>query len=128
MKLYTVETTLTFGKYNGKSIRDILVIQPSYLDWCIINLEHFYLDDDVIESMEATNKFKISSQAQGILSKKKQNWLTQNNDSDYNYNRDADYYKSNSDRDNFYALTDGQYGNYEDWGGNWDNLRDSMGY
>ena len=40
----------------------------------------------------------------------------------YHYsNRDAD-------RDTFDALTDGQYGDYDDFGGDMDSLRDAMGY
>jgi hypothetical protein len=45
---------------------------------------------------------------------------------DYDYRDDHDY-----NRDTFYALTDGQYGDYDDWregGGDFDSLRDGMGY
>lgn len=50
------------------------------------------------------------------------------NDDDNNYeDRDNHDY----DRDTFDALTDGQYGAYDDWrdgGGDFDSLRDGMGY
>lgn len=42
---------------------------------------------------------------------------------------DRDYH--DYDRDTFYALTDGQYGDYDDWrdgGGDFDSLRDGLGY
>ncbi len=45
---------------------------------------------------------------------------------DYDDRDDHDY-----ERDNFDALTDGQYGDYDDWrdgGGDFDSLRDGMGY
>ena len=47
-------------------------------------------------------------------------------DSYYEYRDNHDYNK-----DNFDALTDGQYGDYDDWrdgGGDFDSLRDGMGY
>ena len=36
-----------------------------------------------------------------------------------------------NERDTFYALTDGMYGDYDEWkenGGDMDNLMDSLGY
>ena len=130
MKFYSIDTILTFGKYDGKSINEVLVIQPSYLDWCIINLEHFYFEDEVIGEMESTNRFTLTSQAKDVLVEKYQNWVAKNNslqDTD-NWDDDCYDYGSDSDRNNFDALTDGQCGDYEDWDGDWDNLRDSMGY
>lgn len=50
-------------------------------------------------------------------------------DDNENHNEVNDYY--DYERDAFYALTDGQYGDYEDWqenDGNWDNLRDELGH
>ena len=54
------------------------------------------------------------------------------------YNEDYDYecyYGDNDDndyeRDTFYALTDGMYGDYDEWrenGGNIDSLMDGLGY
>lgn len=55
------------------------------------------------------------------------------------YDEDSDdaycehYYDEDDDneRDTFYALTDGMYGDYDEWkenGGDMDNLMDSLGY
>jgi hypothetical protein len=35
MKFYDLDTEFTFGKYRGSTIRQILVLQPSYIDWCV---------------------------------------------------------------------------------------------
>ena len=38
---------------------------------------------------------------------------------------------NDNERDTFYALTDGMYGDYDEWkenGGDMDNLMDSLGY
>ena len=51
------------------------------------------------------------------------------------YNEDyyEDYcgYDDDNERDTFYALTDGMYGDYDEWrtnGGNIDSLMDGLGY
>lgn len=57
---------------------------------------------------------------------------------DYDYDDGCDYnpyddYEDDYDyeRDTFYALTDGQYGDYDEWrenGGDIDSLMDALGY
>ena len=50
-------------------------------------------------------------------------------DDDY-YGDWNDYYRD-LERDTFYALTDGQYGDYDEWredGGDMDSLMDGLGY
>lgn len=45
------------------------------------------------------------------------------------YNDEDD--DNDNERDTFYALTDGMYGDYDEWkenGGDMDNLMDSLGY
>ena len=57
-----------------------------------------------------------------------------NYDDDYDYDyEDYGGYEDDNDyeRDTFYALTDGMYGDYEDFrenGGDIDSLMDSLGY
>lgn len=133
MKFYSLETTFTFGKYKGKNVEEVLAIQPSYLNWCAINLEYFYVSEEVMDEIKAvTPNFTFSDEAIKILDKKYCKWRDENRANDYedNYqNNNYDYKDNNySGRDTFDALTDGQYGDYDDWGGDWDNLRDSMGY
>jgi hypothetical protein len=41
MKFYSLETKFTFGNYQGKTTGEVIAHKLSYLDWCIINLEHF---------------------------------------------------------------------------------------
>lgn len=51
---------------------------------------------------------------------------------DENYDYEPDYCDDNDwERETFYALTDGMYGDYEDFceaGGDIDSLMDSLGY
>lgn len=51
MKFYDLETVFTFGKFKGKTLREVFEIQPSYVEWCCINLDHFYIDIGKLESL-----------------------------------------------------------------------------
>ncbi len=53
MKYYNLETVFSFGKYNGISLTQVLQIDPTYLNWCLSNLDHFYIAEEdqlIIES------------------------------------------------------------------------------
>lgn len=75
MKFYDIDTEFTFGKYVGKTMKEILEIQPAYLDWCAINLDHFYISEDVIEEIKASySGFKISEEGVCKLNEKYEQW------------------------------------------------------
>jgi hypothetical protein len=48
MKKYYSDTKLTFGKYEGKVIEEILHSDPEYIEWCMINLDHFHIDHNLV--------------------------------------------------------------------------------
>ena len=68
MKEYTLETELTFGKHSGINVKQIIEGMPDYINWAILNLDHFYLDEEsmiflqekypVIETTISTNQEK----------------------------------------------------------------------
>jgi len=97
MKFYDIDTEFTFGKYEGKTVREILELQPKYLDWCAINLDHFYISDEVIEEIKTIiSDFKISEEGEKKLSEKYENWESEqenyNDDySDYDYRERPTY-------------------------------------
>jgi hypothetical protein len=73
MKFYNLDTEFTFGKFKGKTVREVLDIQHSYIDWCAINLDHFFISDEVIKEIKSiVPNFSISEEAQNKLSEK---WL-----------------------------------------------------
>jgi len=134
MKFYDLNTVLNFGKFEGKTIQEVAGIQPSYLDWCAINLEHFYIDDEEVEALkEAYPSFSFSEEAKAKLAEKYEAW--ENEQEDYpDYDSPDDYDRpdyQDYERDTFDALTDGQYGSYDDWredGGDIDSLMDGLGF
>ena len=63
MKEYTQNSLLKFGKYNGSILEDIAKTDPNYINWCIINLDHFYLSEEAIEELRANSGLVISEEA-----------------------------------------------------------------
>jgi hypothetical protein len=139
MKFYDIDTVFNFGKYAGKSVREVLEIQPSYIDWCIINLDHFYImpeDIDYIKSIKPD--FTLSADGLSALADKYNEWDKiqiylicypngkKPDNARYKYKkRDYDYNDSYNDFDwkaeTFEALTDGMCGDYyDDYGGDSD--------
>lgn len=81
MKFYEFDTTFTFGKYKGKTIGEILEIEPAYLDWCAINLDHFYIPRDVTDIIDVFySEVKISEEGMNKLNEKYKQWRV---DQDY---------------------------------------------
>lgn len=76
MKFYRFGTTLTFGKFKGKRLREIVKIEPKYIDWCVINLAHFYISEEEITRLQKENpNFSFTQEAKKALISKKNNIL-----------------------------------------------------
>lgn len=105
MKFYNLDSQFTFGKYEGKTIRQIVDLQPFYIDWCATNLEHFYISEDVIDEIKKIKPdFILSAEGQQKLDEKYANWeCEQESYQDYD-----DYDDRNAD----YNQTD--WSNYDD--------------
>jgi hypothetical protein len=70
---YGVDSTLWFGKYTGFSIREIALRNDSnYLQWCLININGFYLPEETIEYLKTIDlTFDIKDELQEALKGKK---------------------------------------------------------
>ena len=143
MKLYDLHTTFTFGQYQGKSLQDVILnVGWNYIEWCILNLDHFALSEEVFNTYTVfvvgdhtvieTHEAKIQEfmkeedveepeQEHGILLKSH----------DVKFIKRFTNHKRDYERDTFDALTDGTCGDYEDFessGMGFDTLRDSLGF
>jgi hypothetical protein len=100
MKFYDLETEFTFGKFEGKTVRQIIDLQLSYLDWCAINLDHFYISETVIEDIKKIkHDFSISEEGQQKLNAKYATWENEQEiDNDYD---DRDDYDDQTDWSNY---------------------------
>lgn len=45
MKHYDKNTKLDFGMYDGYELGIVYVLDPFYINWCIINIEWFHIPD-----------------------------------------------------------------------------------
>lgn len=91
MKFYTLDTEFTFGKYEGKTVKEVLEIQATYLDWCAINLDHFYISDETItEIKEIKADFTISEEGKQKLADKFSIWENEQQQDDYDDYDDYD--------------------------------------
>ncbi len=72
MKTYLPHFTLSFGKHQGKTIEEITLEDPKYIVWCIVNLNHFMIDQSTVEELKKINpSFNISEEAEEKLASKK---------------------------------------------------------
>lgn len=83
MKFYTLDTALTFGKYEGLTLDLVIAGEPRYINWCIINLDHFYISEEDLDLIcQRYPNFKLSQQAQEVLEGKYESLLAQDIDED----------------------------------------------
>jgi hypothetical protein len=84
MKFYTLDTEFPFGKYEGKTVKEILELQPSYLDWCAINLDHFYISDEIIAEIKIIKPdFTITEEGKQKLADKYSTWEDEQQEDNY---------------------------------------------
>ena len=76
MKVYDIDTKMTFGKHITLTLREVLDIEPSYICWCIEHLDHFLILKEDLQSMK--NEFPMLtlalSQDEILASKEEKYW------------------------------------------------------
>jgi len=108
MKTYNLDTTITFGKHYGKTIEAIIVSFPSYIQWCIMNLDHFLLSENAWNKLLNHQIFKLSEHtADAQIKKQRQYSLSREIEPDEQYN-------NNSVLDD-YDNSGEEYGWYNGW-------------
>ena len=79
IKMYDLNTQIKFGRFSGKTITEIIEIEPTYIEWCIKHLDHFLISVEVLNSItEKYSTFKFSSELDEIIDSKKESWQMQN--------------------------------------------------
>lgn len=61
LKTYYWDDRLNFGKYEGKTIEDILEFDSEYLLWCVFNLHHFSLYTSILLISTFKNNMLLES-------------------------------------------------------------------
>lgn len=72
IKLYDLHSVLDFGKYQGKTIEEILKIDNLYIDECFQSEEWFCITEAVFESLEIVKHLRKSAK---LTSKKQVDYL-----------------------------------------------------
>lgn len=52
MKFYDSESEFTFGKYEGKTIKEVFEKDPKYIDFCYNNIDEFYVSPEVMKELK----------------------------------------------------------------------------
>lgn len=117
------------GKYAGKTLREIIMIEPSYIDWYIINNFDFFISKSTIEEIQQINpSFYLSENALLCRKMKIESMLsyifrayrlyfkyvkrTEKNFIEFD-EMNFFYLQLSKDLDNFYKLTNDRYEYYE---------------
>lgn len=71
VKEYIAGNVLKFGRFEGKTLSEIVTQQPDYIEWCIIHLDHFYISEETIDNLKEINpEFIVNDQMMEILEEK----------------------------------------------------------
>jgi hypothetical protein len=52
MKFYDTDSEFTFGKYEGKTIKEVFEKDPKYIDFCFNNIDEFYVSPEVMKELK----------------------------------------------------------------------------
>lgn len=130
---YSFFDRLSLGKYKGKTIRECLIHDFNYLIWCCENVSDFFLEPIIFyyyllnykinlynKNIDFPELFKIK------FSRKQETVFLNNNRRLLQLNKENDNHKYSLDmRLYFEAMTDGEFGDYDDFiqrGGNIDDI------
>ena len=54
-KQYTLSDKLTFGKYRGRTIREVMQKDAAYIEWCKKNIEGFAVSEVLTDNKRTIN-------------------------------------------------------------------------
>ncbi len=105
------ESILGFGKYEGRTIRYVYEAESSYLEFCIRELNFFYLTSDIVKSL-LSDGYQFSNETvlrykQKLCDYRAGVWLSNKRDDEADEDYNSGYYSSGDNED--------------DWGGNIDS-------
>jgi hypothetical protein len=130
LKVYSPTCRFDFGKYEDWKLIEVIKIDPNYINWCVIHKEDFIYTSniDFFRTFKDFSLSQIGDRNNEKKSKKNQEIYTQQMSSQRFTNRGKSYISRwVSRKDVFDSITDGQYGSYNDFNGDFDSLKDRMG-
>lgn len=109
MRFYNLDSPLNFGKYRGRILKDVAAENSMYIEWCIINVDFFLIDESTVDEIKKIYpRFLVSEKSNEVLNQKIEDWNDQqaleakrkiNRYNDYDSNWNNEYYNDNLDLD-----------------------------
>ena len=66
MKLYDLDSVVTFGKHKGETVAEILENNDTYIYWCYETMDDFYITDAVWEAMDIHSHLDDALKSGGV--------------------------------------------------------------
>jgi hypothetical protein len=104
MKIYQLQARLAFGKHKGKTIQEIISYDPSYLAWCLINLDHFHLSEKAWSLLKNEHYLLVNQLAH-------ESWQKKEDEINQPIEEKLDYPSWEED----YGRSHEKYGGYNGW-------------
>lgn len=83
MKLYSLNSKLDFGEYQGESLKEVFKKDPDFIEDCILNNPDFCFNPDLVETLEDHHDdFAFSEEAVDKLEVKFDNFENEENSFD----------------------------------------------
>jgi len=110
MKFYEIDTELTFGKHSGKTLREIVEIEYSYIHWCLNNIDHFIIDGYTANQLNKVNSsFSLWDEEKIILKERIEEYMYEQNLKMELEMSDVSTYQAHSNEDDFYEEDSDDY-------------------
>lgn len=65
-KIYDIDDEFDFGKYKGKTVKDLLIDNPGYVDWAIRNVDSFALSKEAFQQAKIITEGKRYSREEEL--------------------------------------------------------------
>ncbi|AFD09249.1 exodeoxyribonuclease X C-terminal domain-containing protein [Solitalea canadensis] len=102
MKFYDLESEFKFGKYEGKTLQDVVKIDPEYINTCSINEKDFFIAGPVIEDLKKLNpELDLSAIALQNLADKHSAWKQEMDIDEDDEEGTYDYFDEQAWKDEF---------------------------
>lgn len=112
MKLYNLSSKLDFGEYKGRTLKDVFMKDPEFIETCILDNPTFCFSESTLEKLEDIHpEFTFSDEAIERLEEKYEIYEEEENEFDEMENF------TNEDLKNFGIMDDNNEDDYDDLGG-----------
>lgn len=82
LRQYTLDSIFNLPKHRGRTVREVAKIDPSYVYWCIRDVDSFYVSEETFLAIKDINRpFRLTvakrEETRRALDEKKKRWEDQ---------------------------------------------------